>query len=68
MAAHIHKGAMDASGPPVVTLTPPENGKSEGCVHVERMAAADILARPQDYYVNIHTKDFPGGAIRGQLK
>jgi hypothetical protein len=29
--------------------------------------AADVLAHPGDYYVNVHTADFPGGAVRGQL-
>jgi hypothetical protein len=28
---------------------------------------ADIEANPQNYYVNVHTGDFPGGAVRGQL-
>jgi uncharacterized protein (TIGR03437 family) len=27
----------------------------------------DLLANPQNYYVNIHTTDFPGGAMRSQL-
>jgi hypothetical protein len=27
-----------------------------------------IVAHPRDYYVNIHTGEFPGGAIRGQLR
>ena len=29
--------------------------------------AADILANPAGFYVNLHTADFPGGAVRGQL-
>ena len=27
----------------------------------------DMLANPQNYYVNIHTTDFPNGAMRAQL-
>ena len=29
--------------------------------------AAEILANPEDYYVNVHNEAFPNGAIRGQL-
>jgi hypothetical protein len=29
---------------------------------------AEILANPPGYYFNIHNADFPGGAIRGQLR
>jgi hypothetical protein len=29
---------------------------------------AEILANPEDYYVNVHNAEYPGGAIRGQLQ
>jgi hypothetical protein len=68
IAAHIHKGAAGVSGPPVVPLTPPDAaGKSKGCANADPALAKDLVAHPGDYYVNVHTTAFKGGAIRGQL-
>jgi CHRD domain len=67
-AAHIHQGAAGVAGSIVVTLKPPAaNGTSSGCVVVPRMLVAQILAGSSGYYVNVHTSDYPNGAIRGQL-
>ncbi|MBB4632441.1 CHRD domain-containing protein [Sphingosinicella soli] len=66
--AHIHKGAAGAAGPPVVTLDPPTEGTSEGCVTTEAAVVAAILAKPADYYVNVHNAPHPKGALRGQLR
>jgi hypothetical protein len=66
--AHIHKGAAGVAGPPVVPLTPPATGTSEGCAPVAADALAAILATPGDYYVNVHSAAFPKGAMRGQLR
>jgi hypothetical protein len=45
------------------------DGTSEGCN--EPMEDASVLQAivddPAGYYVNLHTEEFPGGAIRGQL-
>lgn len=70
MAAHIHRGGRNTAGDVVVPLTHPESGDpgaSAGCVAVEAALARAILRSPRKYYANVHTGDFPGGAVRGQL-
>jgi hypothetical protein len=68
IGAHIHVGGSDVAGPVVVGLTPPdESGSSSGCVTADRDLLIAILQNPENYYVNVHTTDFPAGAIRGQL-
>jgi hypothetical protein len=66
-AAHIHVGAAGVAGPVVVTLAPPTDGTSSGCVSVSRGLALAILRSPSGYYVNVHNADYPAGAVRGQL-
>jgi hypothetical protein len=67
-AAHIHNGAAGVSGPVVVPLfTPGADGKSSGCIGASRAIVAAILKSPASYYANVHTAEFAGGAIRGQL-
>jgi hypothetical protein len=66
--AHVHQGAAGVAGPVVVPLKAPDaSGASSGCVVVPRTLVAAILANPAGYYANVHTSDFPNGAIRGQL-
>ncbi len=70
VAAHIHAGRAGVNGPVVVPLTQPATGAagaSHGCVRVDRALVKAIHAHPKDYYVNIHTEQYPGGAVRGQL-
>jgi hypothetical protein len=68
VAAHIHQAAAGVSGGIVVTLkTPGADAGSTGCVAASRAVVNRILGSPAAYYVNIHTSDFPAGAVRGQL-
>lgn len=67
--SHIHVGAEGVAGDVVVPLDVDGfDGSSEGCTDGQDAATLQaILDDPAGYYVNIHTADFPAGAIRGQL-
>lgn len=67
--AHIHLGAPGVAGDPVVTLETPDgdDDDSEECQDIDRALAQAIVRDPAAYYVNVHTAEFPQGAIRGQL-
>jgi hypothetical protein len=68
-AAHIHRGAAGTAGDVVVTLEPPADGSSDGCVEdVPADVIEAILNDPSGHYVNVHNADFPDGALRGQLQ
>lgn len=68
VAAHIHRGAAGAAGPVVIPLkTPNASGRASGCAKTSKSLVRAILRRPSRYYVNVHTREFLGGAIRGQL-
>ena len=66
-AAHIHRGAPGVNGPPVVTLDAPDDNDSDDCDAVADALVDEIRNNPGGFYVNVHTTDFPNGAIRGQL-
>jgi hypothetical protein len=67
-AAHIHSGTLLHEGPPVVDFQPSfQNGRATGTVPVSNALRDGILANPENFYVNVHTPDFPAGALRAQL-
>jgi hypothetical protein len=66
-AAHIHRGAAGVNGPPVVTLDPPDDNDSDDCDTADDALIDEIRANPAAFYVNVHTTDYPAGAIRGQV-
>ena len=67
-AAHIHRGAPGVNGPPVFTLKPANEGGYKGCSDGAEWTQDRIENNPQAFYVNVHTAEYPNGAIRGQLR
>ena len=63
--AHIHSGAAGANGPVFIGL--PDLDAGEHCQDIDSDRASNLKSKPDQFYVNIHNDDFPGGAVRGQL-
>jgi hypothetical protein len=68
VAAHIHRGGASVNGPVVVPFNAPGgDGSSDGCAQAAASLIDEILGNPAGFYVNVHTKEHPAGAIRSQL-
>lgn len=70
LQSHIHVGAAGVEGDVVVPLDVDGfTGSSTGCITpvTDTSTLQAIVANPAGYYVNIHTSDYPAGAVRGQL-
>jgi hypothetical protein len=68
VGAHIHRApAGDRGGIVIPLATPDASGHSEGCTTADRALVKDILLNPEQYYLNVHNVDCPGGVARGQL-
>ncbi|MFD4477409.1 CHRD domain-containing protein [Streptomyces sp. NPDC058471] len=71
-ALHIHQGAKGANGGIKVDFTKllakSKHHRVTGTVKVDDAALLEQLKTdPNSFYANLHTAEFPGGAVRGQL-
>jgi len=68
--AHVHVGARNTDGPVVIPLAVESSTsfETEACATPAEDDLAALAANPRGYYVNVHTVQYPGGEIRGQLK
>jgi hypothetical protein len=65
--SHIHAGGPGKAGPVVVSLSTSSRLHHHGCVNASPTVSKAIEGHPASYYVNIHSKQYPGGAVRAQL-
>jgi hypothetical protein len=68
---HIHEGAAGVAGPVIINLIGLGGVFVSGTMTVTVPVPSDVAQRmvqnPANFYVNVHTTQFPGGAVRGQL-
>ncbi|WP_433437433.1 CHRD domain-containing protein [Nonomuraea sp. CA-141351] len=70
---HIHRGVKGKNGPVVVDFFAAKSGLPAGINGIAgtgtttAKVASGIKHNPKGWYVNLHTSEFPGGAVRGQL-
>ena len=68
--AHIHlrpQGTIAVDLDTQFTLVEGDTYQAKDCVTAPRQVLIDILLHPEDYYVNVHTLAFAGGAVQGDL-
>ena len=65
--AHIHKGAAGANGPVIINLA--ETAADFGVIKMFVLTDVNITSlTTEQVYVNVHSTNFPGGIIRGQIR
>lgn len=67
VAVHLQRGSVATSGPIVLPLPPPQNGAIDACVDGDPAAMKAVTDAPGEYFVNVRTRELPGGAIRAPL-
>lgn len=71
--AHIHRGKKGKNGDIVIDFFAAPNGLPKGVTGIAGTAsvksdiARGIKKNPKNWYTNLHTVEFGGGAVRGQL-
>jgi hypothetical protein len=72
MVGHIHRAPVGSNGPVAIGFWAgqlPESVRGiTGCVTAAAETLADVVANPDMYYANVHDANYPGGAIKGQLR
>lgn len=67
-AAQIRRGTDAETGDSVIPITPPDaSGYMKDCITPSATLFKEIADNPGGFYLNIENREFPSGALRGQL-
>lgn len=67
-AAQIRRGTDAETGDSVIPITPPDaSGYMKDCITPSAGLFQEIADNPHNFYLNIENREFPSGAMRGQL-
>jgi CHRD domain len=67
---HIHAVSTDAIAVPLEGSFASVGGGTfvaADCIRADKDVVRQVLASPEQYYINVHTAVFPGGAVTGTL-
>ena len=68
---HIHEAPVGVDGPIHIALFEDASfsptDRTAACVTADPAAIQEVQANPDGFYCNLHSNQFPDGAIRGQL-
>jgi len=65
LSAHVHRGLPGKTGRVVIPLG--DTYLRQGCVSLSKNVINAVAAAPGNYYVDLHTRTYLNGALRGQL-
>jgi hypothetical protein len=66
-SASINRGAVGATGPAAASLSTGSRLHHHGCRRVSADVTDALRRSPSDYYVVVSSRQYPAGAVRGQL-
>jgi hypothetical protein len=65
--AHIHQAPFGTNGGVVVPFGPGQSPPGTLSGMIQDADLTNVIANPYGFYVNVHSSEFPAGAIRGQI-